>query len=312
MDALDDKILTELMQNSRISLSSLAKKVRASREVVTYRIERLKKEGVILGFVTEINLSLLGFKEASLFLSVKTQGEREFKEFVRGLGFTAWSSEFSGVWNFGVGVYGKTNDEINAHFLEIYDKFKESIIDYRLTVHTRSKHFYEKYFGAKDFDERKNFPKSVFLDEKDKKILKILSVNSRIDSVALSSEIDLTAPAVSKRIRRLEKIGVIRKYSLFVNPAKLGFFQYSVFIKNNYPGKRQELLEYLENHRSVSFTIEYLGDPFLEFGLIVKNPYDLRELLQEIEGTFPDNRITETFLIQDEILSISPPRCVFD
>ena len=46
--------------------------------------------------------------------------------------------------------------------------------------------------------------------------------------------------------------------------------------------------------------------------IIVKNAYDLREVLQKIEESFPDNRIKEVFLIQKEMLSIGIPKCVFD
>jgi hypothetical protein len=57
--------------------------------------------------------------------------------------------------------------------------------------------------------------------------------------------------------------------------------------------------------------VEYIGDPFLEFGIVVKDPYMLRPILQEIEESFPDNRIQDVFLIQNEFLSIGPPKCVF-
>ncbi len=311
MDALDTKILRELMKNSRLPLTMLSKKVRASREVVTYRIERLKRDKVILGFITEIDFWRMGFKEASLFLSIKASGEKELKEFLARCPFAAWSSEFSGVWNFGVGIYGNTIEEINEHFKEICETFKKSIINYRLNVHTSSIHFYNKYFGIKNAEQIEDSSNVVFLDKKDKIILKNISTNSRCDSVSLSGMVGLTAPAVSKRIKRLEKIGIIKKYSLFIDPSKLSFFQYSIFIKGSSLDKKDKLLSYLQNHHSVSFVVEYLGDPFLEFGLIVRSPYDLRKILQKIGEDFPENKVLETFLIQEEILSIGPPECIF-
>jgi len=315
MDKLDNKILVELMKNSRIPLTILSKKVHASREVITYRIEKLKKQGIIRGFITEINLEKLGFIESSLFLSIKTKREEELKSFIEACEFAAWSGQFSGVWNFGIGIYGKNIKDINNYFLRVYNKFKQDIIDYRLTIHKKSQHFNEKYLGVNptiNKENKKNKITDYNLDEKDKIILKKISTDSRIETTKLAGIVKLTAPAVAKRIKQLENKGIIIKYSLFIDPSKIKLFQYSIFIKNNNLDERIKLLSHLENHTNVCFVIQYIGDPFLEFGLIIKDPYDLRKILQRIEESFPDNRITETFLIQDEILSIAPPEIIFN
>ncbi len=44
----------------------------------------------------------------------------------------------------------------------------------------------------------------------------------------------------------------------------------------------------------------------------MKNPYDLREILEDIEEAFPNNRIIEISLFQKEFVSIGPPACVFE
>lgn len=50
----------------------------------------------------------------------------------------------------------------------------------------------------------------------------------------------------------------------------------------------------------------------MEFGLFVKDPYELRGKLQEIEETFPNNRVIEVSLFQKELVSIGLPLCVFE
>ena len=47
LDSKDWKILAELDKNSRIFDTTLAKKIRVSREIVKYRIKKLRSEGVI-------------------------------------------------------------------------------------------------------------------------------------------------------------------------------------------------------------------------------------------------------------------------
>ena len=51
----DKKILTELEMNARITHSELGKKIRLSKQVVKYRIEKLEKEKYIQGVETVEN-----------------------------------------------------------------------------------------------------------------------------------------------------------------------------------------------------------------------------------------------------------------
>jgi DNA-binding Lrp family transcriptional regulator len=50
MDSIDEKILAALQQNGRVSTAELARLVSRSRTSVQSRIERLEREGVIVGY----------------------------------------------------------------------------------------------------------------------------------------------------------------------------------------------------------------------------------------------------------------------
>ncbi len=311
MDKLDTDLLRVLTKNSRISLTQLAKKVKVSREVATYRLNRLKKENIILNFVTEINTEKLGFVGAAVFINIKATRQIEFKQYLAQTTFVSWVAQLSGVWSFGFSIIGRNNEELDHHFLQLYHTFKEDIIDHRFTIHKQSQFFYQKYFGtiAKEISNKKE--KEYTLDRKDKIILQELSSNARIDCVALSQKVSLTAPAVAQRIRHLESSGYIRDYSLFIDISKLELYQYSIFIINKNIDEKESLISYLSEHNNVSFIAEYVGDSFIEFGLFVTDPYELRNKLQEIEEMFPNNRVIEVSLFQKEIVSIGPPSCIF-
>lgn len=311
MDKINIKILAELMQNSRIPITILANKLKISREVATYRINKLKKEGIILDFVTEININKLGYVGAAVFITVKAKREEEFKKFLKECSFVSWVANLSGIWSFGLSIVAKSNEELDKKFLIIYDKFKDDIIDHRFTLHRQSLFFYEKYFDVLPI-MKKLKGKKYKIDKIDKVILKELSQNSRIDCVELSKKIPLTAPAISKRIKQLENSDYIENYSIFVDLSKLSLYQYSIFIINKNIDDKEKLFAYLSQHQKVSFIAEYVGDPFLEFGVFLKDPYELRKVLQEIEESFPDNRLIEISLFQKEVVSVGPPLCVFE
>ena len=60
------------------------------------------------------------------------------------------------------------------------------------------------------------------MDEIDLKLLRLLQQNSRTPVKTLAGEVKLSSPAVSARIDRLEKQGVIRGYTLDIDPLQLG------------------------------------------------------------------------------------------
>jgi len=311
LDKLDFKLLAELMKNSRAPVTILAKKLKASREVTTYRMNKLVKEGIILHFITEINIQKLGYVGAAVFVDIRATREKEFRTYLEKNHSVSWVAELSGVWSYGLSIYGKNNEEIDNKFLELYTRFKEDIIDHRITFHKQSHFFYGKYFNEIPIITKEKITTGK-IDKIDKKILQALSTNARLDYVELSKRISLTAPAIAQRIKQLEKQGIIQKYSIFIDLMKLGIFQYSIFIVNKKISDQSKLLAYLSEYPQVSFIAEYIGEQFLEFGLFVKNPYELRTHLQKIEESFPDNRVIEISLFHHEFVSVGPPSCVFD
>lgn len=54
LDDVDKKILAELKADARIPLTTLSRRVGRSRTAVQMRIERLEREGVILGYETRL------------------------------------------------------------------------------------------------------------------------------------------------------------------------------------------------------------------------------------------------------------------
>lgn len=61
------------------------------------------------------------------------------------------------------------------------------------------------------------------MDDIDRKILKILQDNARTSLKMIAEKTFLSSPAVSARIERLEKDGIITGYHALVDPMKLGY-----------------------------------------------------------------------------------------
>ena len=314
LDKIDKKILLALIKNSRSSITSIAKKANISRDVTNYRINRMLKKGIIRDFITQIDTEKLGYTSALLFLSIKADIEKEFIQSINQLDFVSWAGTHLGFWSLGMAIYGKSNNEVEKRVQEIFEKYKYYIINHRFAFYKNTKFFTEKYFGAfvpASFSKSESYKEDYKIDNYDKTILKNLSKNARISSVELSKKIPITPPAISQRISRLKRYGYILKYSVYINVFKIDMYQFIFFITNRKLDDRKKLYHFLESHPKVSLLLDYIGDPFIEFGIFVNDPYQARSILQEIKELFPDNQIIDFFLSQEDFISYGAPNCVF-
>ena len=60
------------------------------------------------------------------------------------------------------------------------------------------------------------------MDDIDLKIIEMLQKNAREAFATIGKSVDLSAPAVGKRVKQLEEKGIIQGYSLQLNHKKLG------------------------------------------------------------------------------------------
>ena len=61
------------------------------------------------------------------------------------------------------------------------------------------------------------------MDQKDKNIIDILSNDSRMPYTVIAKKIGVSESTIRNRIKVLEDEGIIQKYSIVVNPAKVGY-----------------------------------------------------------------------------------------
>ena len=64
---------------------------------------------------------------------------------------------------------------------------------------------------------------SIMLDKVDKSVLRALQADGRLSNVELARKISLSPPAAHARVRRLEKVGYIRQYTVIVDREKAGY-----------------------------------------------------------------------------------------
>lgn len=85
------------------------------------------------------------------------------------------------------------------------------------------------------------------LDKIDEKIIELMQENARISIKDIASQVFLSSPAVTARIERLEKNGVIEGYHAKINAEALGY-QIKAFINLDLnPVQKQEFYPFIES-----------------------------------------------------------------
>jgi len=122
------------------------------------------------------------------------------------------------------------------------------------------------------------------LDIKDKKILALISANSRMPLTQLSKKIALSRDAINYRIKNYEKNGIIQGYRTIVDMSKFGYHSTHLFIKLNNPSKEIEtkIINKLTKYPFIRAILKFSGNYDLEIAFIAKDIKNLDEILTQI------------------------------
>ncbi len=129
------------------------------------------------------------------------------------------------------------------------------------------------------------------LDRIDRDILNILSKNARSKLTYVAKKIGLSIDATKKRIAKLERDGVISRYTIQVNPSVIGLpLAIHIYLKlKDFNQKRLgEFIEYLTGNPRVIDVMSMAGDYDLYIVFLASDTVDLDNRKNEIRRKFSD------------------------
>ena len=252
IDKKDLKIIYHLLQNSRQPLSILGKKVGLSRKVVGYRINRLEKEGIIIGYPTFIQSTVLGWglvRYYYTFQFVSPKKKQEIIEYFVNSDIVALVSELEGSYDLQINAYitslgtfehPKKYQNLFLKFSSFYDqtqkKYRKYFDEQMMTVFHKST-FFDPIFLLSDNNLTPSclpiFPpsfKEVQIDKLDYEILRKLAVDARIPTLKLANDLNVTTATIKSRIKRLIDEKVIGNFGVSIDLSKIGYRLYNVEI----------------------------------------------------------------------------------
>ncbi|PLJ77345.1 Lrp/AsnC family transcriptional regulator [Infirmifilum sp. SLHALR2] len=120
------------------------------------------------------------------------------------------------------------------------------------------------------------------MDDKDAVILRMLMDNARTPLTEIAKAVGVTDVAVKKRIQKLEREGVIRKYTIVVEPKKIGYNGVALVGVDTDPDKVLSVAHELSKREFTVSVFVTTGDHMIMTEVWAKTGQDLMKIIEEI------------------------------
>ncbi len=293
LDLKDKKILTLLDENARYTNSQIAKKVGLSKPAVEYRIQRLIKNNAIFQFYSVIDFTKLGYSQYKIYFKFQDVNLEEEKKIINYWvkdKNSIWVGQVRGEWDLAVSILAKSNFDFGKIVSGFMNKFSKFILKKDVLLTEYSPIYSREYLAeTKPSEFIYGVPSEIYnLDETDKKILKELSVNARINILDLAQKTKLTRDIINYRLKKLIKEKVIVNYRCFLNLENLGINQYKIIFrtKNLNEENEKQIKEFVSKHKKATQFLKLIGSWDLEIEFETSGEDELYKILTEIRKKF--------------------------
>jgi len=295
IDLKDRKILYQLDVNSRQSLSKIGKKVGLPKNVVAYRINRLKELGIINNFYTIIDASKLGHISFRIYLTYQYTNpaiEKEILDYFVKNKYTWWIGSIEGIYDIGVHIWVKDVNEFYSFWEKTLKKYRHHFEKQVITLYTQLLHYRYSYLLDEKVDRTKievtgGGKKVNSVDDLDFKILKVITSDARIPITEIAKKLSTTTTVVKYRIKKLLDLGVIQGFRTNIDFSKLGYQQFKVNMYLKKYEKINQIINYIKHNPHLIYIDKSAGYADLELEFHLKSLEEIHRIAQDLIVKFP-------------------------
>jgi len=136
------------------------------------------------------------------------------------------------------------------------------------------------------------------MDKKDEYILESLMKDGRIPLTHIASQLGVTETAVRKRIKKLERKGIIKSYTTIIDPYYLGYEGVALVGVDAIPEQLLNVFEHIKELSIIRYGALTSGDHMMMFEVWCRNSKKLNEFLKEIEKMKGVTRVCPAVLLK--------------
>ena len=123
------------------------------------------------------------------------------------------------------------------------------------------------------------------MDSIDAQLLRILAEDARCSATDISKKVNLSIPAVNKRISRLRENGIIERFTIQLNPQKINSsVQAFVLLVVDQYSRVNELLEFVNAKENIVDCYAITGENDYQLRLYARDITELESILLELKG----------------------------
>jgi len=122
------------------------------------------------------------------------------------------------------------------------------------------------------------------LDERDRVIIEMLTKDARTPFTEIAKVLGISETAVRKRVKALEEAGVIRQYTVVVDPSKLGYNLVSLTGVDTLPERIFDVASKLKEFEFVRSVYLTSGDHMIMTEVWAKDGEDLSDIISNKIG----------------------------
>lgn len=304
IDNFDLKLIQELEDNARQTLSEIAKKLRSSQQGVSYRISSLEKRKIIVGYYSVINIAKLGYTSYRTMIRLTNFNEQKHKEIIDYLmkeTNVLWLVDCGGRWDLLVNFLAKNIIQYDRILREFKNKFPKQIQNYDVLTTVEGTYFGRDYF-AKESRGLKPIPyfgkesketgigRIDKVDKTDLSILHFMSKNARINSAEIAYKLKVSPNTVILRIKQLKKQGIIQGFKPLIHLENTPYSSYKALVKfqNITEEKEKEIINSLRGDTRVVGIIRLVGSWDFEIEFEIENKEQMLKLTRDFRDKFKE------------------------
>lgn len=130
------------------------------------------------------------------------------------------------------------------------------------------------------------------------KLIEILRENSRTPFLRIAEALGVSEAAVRKSVRKLERDGVIKKYTVEVDPRKLGFEISALIGLDTKPESYLSVLEKLKGMKEAVSVYATSGDHMILIECWFRSANELIEFCKKLESTHGVTRVCPAIILE--------------
>lgn len=120
------------------------------------------------------------------------------------------------------------------------------------------------------------------MDGTDARLLRALEADARTSIADLARTLGMSAPSVSERVKRLEEAGVIRRFTVEIDPASIGYALAAYIRIRPMPGQLQKVASLLGEIPEITECDRVTGDDCFVAKACVRSVDDLERIIDRI------------------------------